>query len=135
MVGYLGGIQRGQGVVARQGSVIFDGETRRHAISELVLYLFVSPSPRHPVSQSWFHHVSRSPHLRVTEKRYSMERSTLQHRLNSLHLYCRLRPYLGQRLARVVASSWEQTRIYRALYVSGVPCSAWGKGAGRTATS
>ena len=64
-----------------------------------------------------------------------MKRSTLQHRFNALNLYCKLCPYLGRRLARVLASSWEHTRLYRAMYSSRVARSAWGQGAGRTATT
>lgn len=40
----------------------------------------------------------------------------LQHRFNVLHVYSRLCPLLGRRLARTVAVAWEQTFVYRALY-------------------
>jgi len=40
----------------------------------------------------------------------------LQHRFNVLHVYSRLSPLLGRRLARAIATAWEQTFFYRALY-------------------
>jgi len=43
-------------------------------------------------------------------------RSALQHEANSLHLYCRLRPLLGKRTAKVFAETWEQCFLYRILY-------------------
>jgi hypothetical protein len=82
-----------------------DTETRRHG-----------RSPRPYFSTS----------LTRTTRRCSMKRSTLQHRYNALNLYCRLCPYLGRRLARLLASSWEHTRIYRALYLPPVAHSDWG---------
>ena len=64
-----------------------------------------------------------------------MKRSALQHRFNALHLYCRLRPVLGRGLARLVATCWERTWLYRALYSQRFARSDWGQGAGRTATT
>jgi hypothetical protein len=64
-----------------------------------------------------------------------MKRSTLQHQLNALHLYCRLCPYLGRGLARLLASTWERTWLYRVLYSPRVARSGWGRGARRTATT
>lgn len=34
----------------------------------------------------------------------------LQHHLNVLHIYCRLAPLLGRRLARNIAATWERTQ-------------------------
>ena len=64
-----------------------------------------------------------------------MKRSALQHQFNALHLYCRLCPVLGRSLARLVATCWERSRFYRALYSQRLSCSSWGQGAGRTATT
>ena len=64
-----------------------------------------------------------------------MKRSALQHQFNALHLYCRLCPVLGRSLARLVATCWERTWLYRALYSPRFPRPAWGQGAGRTATT
>lgn len=43
-------------------------------------------------------------------------KATLQHYLNSLHLYCRLRPLLGKRVAMAVSRSWELCFLYRLIY-------------------
>ena len=43
-------------------------------------------------------------------------RLVLQHELNGLHLYCRLRPLLGKRIAGAIAKTWEQCFLYRAIY-------------------
>lgn len=42
-------------------------------------------------------------------------RPLLQHLLNPLHLYCRLRPVLGKRAARRVAA-WAETILRPVLY-------------------
>ena len=64
-----------------------------------------------------------------------MKRSALQHRFNALHLYCRLRPVLGRSLARLVATCWERSRLYHALYSPHCARPPWRQGAGRTATT
>lgn len=40
----------------------------------------------------------------------------LQHHLNALHCFCRLRPLIGRRLAEVLAKSWEHSPWYRLIY-------------------
>ena len=55
-----------------------------------------------------------------------MKRSVLQHRFNALHLYCRLCPVLGRGLARLLATCWERTRLYRALYSPQASDLGWG---------
>lgn len=40
----------------------------------------------------------------------------LQHRFNVLHIYSRLCPLIGRRMARAIAMAWEHTSVYRALY-------------------
>ena len=64
-----------------------------------------------------------------------MKRSALQHQFNALHLYCWLCPVLGRSLARLVATCWERSWLYRALYSQRFTRSAWRQGAGRTATT
>ena len=64
-----------------------------------------------------------------------MKRSALQHQFNALHLYCRLCPVLGRGLARLLATRWERSRLYRGLYSQCVPRPSWGQGAGRIATT
>lgn len=64
-----------------------------------------------------------------------MKRSALQHSFNCLHVYCRLRPVLGQSLARKVATCWEHSLLYRVLYSPRSHHPVWGQGAGRTATT
>ncbi|MCK8600084.1 hypothetical protein [Desulfoferrobacter suflitae] len=43
-------------------------------------------------------------------------KSILQHHLNVLHVYCRLCPFLGCRVARQFSQRWARTVIYRVLY-------------------
>lgn len=40
----------------------------------------------------------------------------LQHELNCLHVFCRLRPIFGKRMARALAKTWERCFLYRAIY-------------------
>ncbi|MGO9016722.1 MAG: hypothetical protein ACLQVJ_00065 [Syntrophobacteraceae bacterium] len=42
--------------------------------------------------------------------------SALQHRLNAVHVYCRLRAVLPDATARYFARIWEQSAGYRLLY-------------------
>ncbi|NLJ27685.1 hypothetical protein [Desulforhabdus amnigena] len=43
-------------------------------------------------------------------------RSMIQHWGNALHLYCRLRPLLGKRVARAISIAWEHCILYRVIY-------------------
>ena len=43
-------------------------------------------------------------------------KSVLQHEANSLHVFCRLRPFLGKRMAIAVSKAWERCFFYRVIY-------------------
>lgn len=43
-------------------------------------------------------------------------RSFLQHRMNSLHVFCRLCPLLGRPMAEAVSKAWERCLLYRVVY-------------------
>jgi hypothetical protein len=43
-------------------------------------------------------------------------KSFVQHKLNGLRLFCRLRPILGKRVAAAVTKAWERCFLYRLIY-------------------
>jgi hypothetical protein len=43
-------------------------------------------------------------------------RSTLQHEANALHIFCRLHPLLGRRMAIAVSRAWERSFLYSIIY-------------------
>jgi len=43
-------------------------------------------------------------------------RSFLQHELNSMHLFCKLRRLMGKRPAMAIAKAWESCLLYRFIY-------------------
>jgi hypothetical protein len=47
-------------------------------------------------------------------------RSIIQHNLNSVNLYCRLRCIMGKRKAMNISKAWERCRFYHVMYVEGI---------------
>jgi hypothetical protein len=45
-------------------------------------------------------------------------RNVLHHHLNSLHVYCRLVRFMSRAMAKKVVVYWENTAVYRLMYIS-----------------